>query len=54
MQINWMVLIDIWSLTRKGLHFFEVAQSMYLSMYLFPEIFSEYVLFLKNVDNQFH
>ena len=54
MQINWMVLIDIWSLTRKGLHFFEVVQSMYLSMYLFAEIFSEYVLFLKNVDNQFH
>ena len=41
MQINWMVLIDIQSLTRKGMDFFEIVQSMYLSMYLFAEIFSE-------------
>ena len=41
MQINWMVLIVIRSLTRKRLDFFEVVQSMYLSMYLFAEIFSE-------------
>ena len=26
MQINWMVLIDSWSLTRNGLDFFEVQQ----------------------------
>ena len=38
---NPMVLKDIWSLTRKGLDFFEVVQSMYLSKYLFAEIFTE-------------
>ena len=41
MQIDWMILIDIRSLNRKGLEFFEVIQSMYLSMYLFAEIFLE-------------
>ena len=41
MKINWMVLIDIQSLTQKGLDLFEVVQSMYLSMYLFADIFSE-------------
>ena len=41
MKINWMVLIDIQSLTQKGLNLFEVVQSMYLSMYLFADIFSE-------------
>ena len=41
MQINWTILIDSRSLTRKGLDFFEVVQSMYLSTYLFAEIFSE-------------
>ena len=41
MQINWMVLIDIRSLTRKGVDFFETVQSMYLNMYLFAEIFSK-------------
>ena len=39
--MNWMVLIDIQSLTRKGMDFFEIVQSMYLSMYLFAEIFSD-------------
>ena len=42
MQINWMVLKDIRSLTWKGLDFSVVVQSMYLSMYLFAEIFSEW------------
>ena len=42
MQINWMVLKDIRSLTWKGLDFSEVVQSMYLSMYLFAEIFAEW------------
>ena len=41
MQIIWMVLIDIRSFTRKGLEFFEVVQSMYLSMYLSAEFFSK-------------
>ena len=36
-----MILIDIQSLTRKGLDFFEVVQSTYLRVYLFAEIFSE-------------
>ena len=54
MQIIWMVLIDIRSLTRKGLEFFEVVQSLYLRMYLFGEFFSKQVLFLKKADNQFH
>ena len=40
-QINWMVLMDIRSSTRKGLDYFEIVQSMYLSMYLFVEIFLE-------------
>ena len=36
-----MILVDIQSLTRKGLGFFEVVQSTYLRVYLFAEIFSE-------------